>query len=173
MAVTFKNCTFYYSIPKWAYLALFLFCLCAFENDELIHKLALQAQYRLSSLHSPEPESAKVKKCEIIITDEGFLRYRKTFLNGKQEYYSLNVSNLKAIDYIGSTVSGNLNIYTFEDDVIVQTYNDRRGNVDSMSLQLTIPLRDAEPQDLIELQNNLFELKYLVGRQTNRNLAQP
>ena len=160
----FNNYPFFNSICKWTCFVLVLISLGAFKGEELIHKLAEQAQQRLNSFHAAEPESAKVKKCEITISDEGFLRYRKTFLSGKQEYYSLNVSKLKAIDYIGSTVSGNLNIYTLEDDVIVQTYNDRSGNVDSMSVKLIIPLKDVEPQDLIELQKNLFEMKSLVGR---------
>ncbi|SKB51553.1 hypothetical protein [Daejeonella lutea] len=139
-------------------------CFTAFRSDELLHKLALETQHKLSTLHSLDMEAMKLKKSEITISDEGFLRYRKTFLNGKQEYYSLNVSRLRDLNYWGTTGSGRLNIKTIEDDVIVQTYNDRAGNVDSMSVLLSIPMKDVDPQELISIQHNLFEIKRLVGQ---------
>jgi hypothetical protein len=152
-------------IQKWCSFAFIVICLTSFANDERIHKLAQQTQQKLSSSHGIEPESLKIKKCEITISDEGFLRYRKYYLNGKQEYYSFNLSRLKTIDYFGDTNSGNFVIHTLEDDVIVQTYNDRSGNVDSMSVKLTIQLKAIEPQDLIDLQQNLFEMKQLIGQE--------
>lgn len=133
-----------------------------YKSDELMHQLAEQTQAKLNVLHLTEPESMKIKKCEITISDEGFLRYRKTFLSGKQEYYSFNLSRLKTLDYIGNTESGNLAVKTIEDDVIVQTYNDRSGNVDSMSVGLNIIVGKLEPEDLNDLHNKLFEMKRLL-----------
>jgi hypothetical protein len=54
-----------------------------------------------------------------------FLRLRKIFQNGKQEYYSCQLHNFDDLDYIGTTTSGLLKINTKADDIIVQTYNDR------------------------------------------------
>jgi hypothetical protein len=134
----------------------------AFKSDEVMHLLAEQTQTKLNTFHSIEPETMKIKKCEITISDDGFLRYRKTYLNGKQEYYSFNLSRLKSVDYMGSIQYGSLNIKTMEDDVIVQTYNDRSGNVDSMTVELDINLSKVEPEDLQTLHQNLFEMKRLL-----------
>jgi len=136
----------------------------AFKQDDLFHKLAEQAQQQLGSFHGMEPESAKIKRCEIAISDEGFLRYRKFYLNGKQEYYSFNLSRLRSIDYYGNSNIGNLVIYTVEDDVIVQTYNDKAGNVDSMSVKLNLTIKAIEPENLDRIQQDLFELKRLIER---------
>lgn len=133
-----------------------------YRNDNMMHELAGQAQLKLNALHLTEPATSKVKKCEITISDEGFFRYRRTFLNGKQEYYSFNLSRLKTLDYIGNTESGTLAVRTMEDDVIVQTYNDRSGNVDSMSVNLSIMMGKIEPEDLNDLHNKLFEMKRLL-----------
>ncbi len=156
--------SFFPTLSKVCCLAFILICLAAYKNDDRLHNLAQQTQQKLSISHGTEPESLKIKKCTITISDEGFLRYRKYYLNGKQEYYSFNLSRLKTIDYFGDTTSGNFIFKTLEDDVIVQTYNDRSGNVDSMSVQLTIQLKTIEPQDLIDLQQNLFEMKQLIGQ---------
>ncbi len=152
---------------KWklGFLALITISLIAFRGaDELAHKLALQAQQKLNSFHGAEPVALKIKKCEITISDEGFLRYRKTYIDGKQEYYSLNLSRLRNIDYLGNSTSGDLIIRTLEDDIIVQTYNDRSGNVDSMSVDMKIAIGAIEAEDLSKLQEDLFELKRLSSR---------
>ncbi len=136
----------------------------AFKGDELAHKLAVQAQQKLSAFHGADPEAFKIRKCEITISDDGFLRYRKTYISGKQEYYSLNLSRLQSIDYLGNSSAGNLVIRTIGDDIIVQTYNDRSGNVDSMSVDMNINLQAIEAEDLAGLQQDLFEIKRLVSR---------
>jgi hypothetical protein len=71
---------------------------------------------------------------------------------------------ITAIDYLGNTVSGDLSIQTQEDDVIVQTFNDRSGNVDSMATQFRLPLISVEAEDLVALNNDLFEMKRLLDR---------
>lgn len=156
--------SFFRTIFKWACFAAVLFCITAFTNDELLHKLAEQTQQKLNAFHAAETAGMKIKKCEIVVSDEGFLRYRRFYTSGKQEYYSLNLSRLQRVDYFGNSTSGNLTIYTLEDDVIVQTYNDRAGNVDSMSVQLKIMLADIEAEELSRIEQDLFVIKRLLTK---------
>lgn len=132
--------------------------------DEELHQLALRTQVKLNTLHNPGSESDRIRQFELLLNDEGFLRYRRTYNNGKQEYYSLNLMRIRAIDYLGNTSSGDLSIQTQEDDVIVQTFNDRSGNVDSMATHFRLPLIRVEAEDLIALHNDLLEMKRLLGR---------
>lgn len=135
----------------------------SFKDGETVRDIAEQTRAKLVLLHGSEPTAAKVKKCEIILSEEGFLRHRKTYINGKQEYYSLNLSRVSTINYLGTINDGQLSIRTLEDDVIVQTYNDRSGNVDSMSVQLDLHLHSAEPEDLQVLQQNMFAIKKMLS----------
>lgn len=145
-------------LARFVCLSIFLSC-ASFRIEPTIHDLAEQTQIKLNSLHSVDP---LIRKYEVSLSDEGFLRYRKTLLNGKQEYYSCNVSKLKSIDYLGNTMNGNLRISTMADDVIVQTYNDREGNIDSMATALSIPLTSLEAEDLNAVQHNLLEIKRML-----------
>jgi hypothetical protein len=115
-------------------------------------------------MHHPEYELLKIRKFELLLSDEGFLRYRKTYNSGKQEYYSLNLTRVSSMDYLGDTASGNLLLKTIEDDVIVQTYNDRDGNVDSMATQFRLELHAVEPEDLLALQNDILGMKQLLKK---------
>lgn len=133
-------------------------------TDEDLHQLALRTQVKLNTLHNSESGAVKIRQFELLLNDEGFLRYRRTYINGKQEYYSLNLLRIRAIDYLGNTVSGDLSIQTQEDDVIVQTFNDRSGNVDSMATHFRLPLISVQAEDLVALNNDLLEMKRLLDR---------
>ena len=63
------------------------------------------------------------------------------------------------MDYIGTNVRGTICLKTMGDDVIVQTYNDPKGNVDSMSTSVKIPVRGLEAEQLDSLLTNLMYLK--------------
>lgn len=93
----------------------------------------------------------KLKKFEFSVTTDSFLRLRKVYAKGKEEYYSFNLHQLKNMDYFGSTVSGTLQLTTKTDDIIVQTRNDRKGDVDSMTTVLNIPVKNMEPERLDSL----------------------
>jgi hypothetical protein len=45
------------------------------------------------------------------------------------------------------------------DDIIVQTYDDPKGNIDSMATTLTIPVKDMTPEKLDSLNDALDFLK--------------
>jgi hypothetical protein len=110
--------------------------------------------------HAAEP---KLKKVEISITDDDFIRLRKTFAKNKQVYYSFNLHKFNELDYVGSASKGILKLETVADNVIVQTYNDRHGDVDSMSTFLNIPVKNMAPGRLDSLKQafNYFKSKEL------------
>ena len=134
------------------------------RSEEELEKIALRTQIKLNTLHNATAYSDRIRQFELLLNDEGFLRYRRTYINGKQEYYSFNLMRIQTIDYLGNTSSGDLSIKTFEDDVIVQTFNDRSGNVDSMATHFRLPLIGDEAEDLVALNNDLFEMKRLLDR---------
>ena len=115
-------------------------------------------------LHAYDPTAeVKLKKWELTITDDLFLRFRKTYQNGKQEYYSCHLHSFNDLNYLGTTRVGTLNISTLADDIIVQTYNDRKGDVDSMTNTLSIPVRNMEPEQVDSLRNALLAFKAKSG----------
>lgn len=104
---------------------------------------------------------SKLKKVEFFLTPESFIRLRKTYAKGKQEYYSFNLRQLNDFDYLGNTTNGILEFRTLADDIIVQTYNDRHGDIDSMTTVLDIPVKNMEPERLDSLHEalNYFKAK--------------
>lgn len=164
MFITFKN-----KLGKFSLLAVLIGWFLVFgsakaRSDEELGQIALRMQIKLNTLHNATSDSEKIRQFELLLNDEGFLRYRRTYINGKQEYYSFNLMRIQTIDYLGNTSSGDLSIKTFEDDVIVQTFNDRSGNVDSMATHFRLPLIGVEAEDLVALNNDLFEMKRLLDK---------
>ncbi|RXF71264.1 hypothetical protein [Arcticibacter tournemirensis] len=104
-------------------------------------------------------EGTKLKKWELNISEVGFLRLRKYYPNGKQEYFSFNLSRLNTMTYLGTVGSGYIILKTKADDIIVQTYNDRKGNVDSMATSLKLPVVNMEPEQLDTLNRYLESFK--------------
>lgn len=92
-----------------------------------------------------------IKKWDLNLTQDAFVRFRKTFTNGRQEYFSFNLRRFNDMDYLGNTTRGTLRVKTQSDDIIVQTYNDRKGNVDSMSTSLKIPVKNITAERLDSL----------------------
>ncbi|MDB4924042.1 hypothetical protein [Mucilaginibacter sp.] len=111
-----------------------------------------------------DPSSdVKLKKWELVLTDDSFIRMRKVYQNGKQEYFSFFLQKLDDIDYVGNVSNGTLQLKARGDDIIVQTYNDKKGNVDSMAMVLNIPVKNMDPERLDSLRNalNYFKMKGL------------
>jgi hypothetical protein len=101
----------------------------------------------------------KIKKWELVLTDDSFIRLRKTYQNGKLEYFSFYLQKLDDMEYLGTVTTGTLQLKAKADDIIVQTYNDRQGNVDSMANTLTIPVKNMEPERLDSLKAALEYFK--------------
>ena len=131
-----------------------VFCLaicivfCVFTAFHVAEENTLLIQNILTKYYNNDDEAREIKRYEINVTNTGFCRYRKVFTNGKQEYFAFNFARLKSMDYYGSTLKGKLYLYTNGDDVIVQTRNDRKGDVDSMSRFVVIPLKNIEADEL-------------------------
>ncbi len=105
----------------------------------------------------------KLRKIDITLTPDSFIRLRKTYTKGKEEFYSFNLHRLNNMDYLGNTDAGTLELKTLADDIIVQTRNDRNGDVDSMTTVLNIPVKNMDPDRLDSLQQafNYFKEKGL------------
>lgn len=103
----------------------------------------------------------KVKKVDLSVTEDAFIRLRKTYTKRKEEYFSFNLHRLEDMEYYGNTASGTLELKTVADDIIVQTRHDRHGDVDSMTTVLEIPVKNMEPERLDSLREafNYFKQK--------------
>ncbi|MGN6180731.1 MAG: hypothetical protein ACTHNW_16230 [Mucilaginibacter sp.] len=106
---------------------------------------------------------AKLKKWDLVLTNDAFIRLRKTYQNGKQEYFSFQLHRLDNMNYTGTADEGTLQFKTVADDIIVQTYNDRNGDIDSMATQLDIPVKNMQPErlDSLKMVINYFKSKEL------------
>ncbi len=106
----------------------------------------------LNESYAP-PAEEKLKKWEFTLTNDAFVRLRKTYQNGKQEYFSFHLHRLNDMEYLGDETTGTLQFKTNTDDIIVQIYNDRKGNVDSMANELDIPVKNMRTERLDSLHN--------------------
>jgi hypothetical protein len=130
----------------------------AFTPIEDLEQYIENLQKSFENHYDFSQESDVLKKYDLNITNTGFCRYKRFYNNGKTEYFAFKLSRFKDLNYTGSTASGKLLIYTKSDDIIVQTHNDRAGDVDSMATSLTIPLKNIEPEDLNLIKDNLSKI---------------
>lgn len=108
-------------------------------------------QNTLTKYYDPTVDGGTLKRYELNVTNTGFCKYKKVYTNGKTEFFSFNLIRFKSMEYYGTTAKGELHLHTKHDDVIVQTHNDRKGNVDSMATHMIIPLKaiDADQLNLL------------------------
>lgn len=132
--------------------------LCVFCGFDSAEEHTVTIQQLLTKYHDNDAVGKEIKRYEINVTNTGFCRYRKVYSNGKQEYFAFNLSRLKSMDYYGTSDKGELYLRTKNDDVIVQTRNDRKGDIDSMGTYLVIPLKSINVEQLNELSLNLKQL---------------
>lgn len=112
----------------------------------------------LNESYEPSGEE-KLKNWELTVTPEHFIRLRKTFQHGKQEYFSLQLHLFNDLDYFGRADQGILQLKANNDDIIVQTYDDPKGNVDSMATVLELPVKNMQPERLDSLREALLFFK--------------
>jgi hypothetical protein len=101
----------------------------------------------------------KLKKWELELTPDAFIRMHKTYQNGKQEYFSFHLHRLADVNYLGNADNGTLQLKTFTDDIIVQTHNDRKGDLDTLATMLSIPVKNMPPERLDSLRTVLEYFK--------------
>jgi hypothetical protein len=116
----------------------------------------------LAESYNPPPD-VKLKKWEIALTSDYFLRLRKTYQHERQEYFSFNVHRLTDVEYLGNDTTGTLKMSTLADDIIVQTYEDPKGDLDSMATALELPVKNMSPArvDSLKMALNYFKAKNL------------
>jgi hypothetical protein len=112
----------------------------------------------LNESYDPSGE-VKLKNWELSLTPDHFLRLRKTFQHGRQEYFSLHLRMFNDLDYLGDISHGTLQLRADHDDIIVQTYDDPKGNVDSMATVLELPVKNMQPERLDSLRTALLYFK--------------
>ncbi|MHA4894521.1 hypothetical protein ACXZ1K_07190 [Pedobacter sp. PWIIR3] len=151
-----KKFTIYLKTCLFAAFCLFLM---AFSHPfDLIEESSF-LQKMLKDHYDELREIPALKRYELNVTNSGFCRYKCFYANGKVEYFSFNLTKFKSIDYYGTDKNGTVVLRTAGDDVIVQTYNDRKqGDLDSMANFMTIPLKNMEPQDLNDLSDRLTRI---------------
>lgn len=146
-------------LKKWMFLgcAIGLVIFCGFNKPE---EPNVFIQSLLVQHHNAGAAQGLLKRFEISVTTTGFCRYRKVFANGKQEYLAFNLSRFNGLDYYGNTDKGDLYLRTKNDDVIVQTRNDRNGDIDSMGTYMVVPLKNIDPEQLNALSENIKKLRF-------------
>jgi hypothetical protein len=113
----------------------------------------------LAETYDPTIEPA-IKKVEITLTPDHFIRLRKTYQQGKQEYFSFHLQRFASFNYLpGAANTDTLQLKALADDIIVQTYEDPQGDVDSMTTTLNIPVKKATAARLDSLKQALQFLK--------------
>ena len=137
-----------------------LFCtsLMAFSVPSDMMEETLFVQNMLKEHYDELAVKPTLKKYELNVTNSGFCRYKRFYTGGKVEYFSFNFCKFKDIDYLGSDKAGMLILRTVGDDVIVQTYNDRKGDVDSMANYMSIPLKNVEAEALSALSERFVRM---------------
>jgi len=116
----------------------------------------------LTESFNPPPDIA-LKKWELILTNDYFLRLRKTYQHERQEYFSFNLHRLNNVEYLGSDTTGTLKLSTLTDDIIVQTYEDPKGDLDSMATAIELPVKHMSQAklDSLKIALNYFKAKSL------------
>lgn len=135
------------NLKKCVFISLCI-ALCIFSGFNFPDDQTLFIQNLLIKYYDNDAQTKDVKRFEINVTNNGFCRYRKIYNNGKQELFAFNLSSFKTMDYYGSSTKGELYLRTKRDDVIVQTRNDKKGDIDSMGTYLVIPLKNIEITEL-------------------------
>lgn len=136
------------SLKMWILLSACLIFFSFIQLD-LLKDQANFMQKKLVDHYDGQQETAGLKRTELTLTKSGFCRYKRFFNNGKIEYFSFNVVKFRDLDYLGNINRGKLLLHTQSDDVIVQTYNNKAGDLDSMASCMVIPLKNIEPEDLV------------------------
>lgn len=115
----------------------------------------------LTEAYNPSGEP-NIAHWEITLTTDHFIRIRKTYQQGNQEYYSFNIKRVKGIDYqraAADTLADSLQIRTLTDDIIIQTFDDPNGDLDSVATSLKIPVSKFAPGRLDSLKEAITFLK--------------
>jgi hypothetical protein len=93
------------------------------------------------------------------ISNNGFIRYRRTAANNRMEYFSVRLEKVKQIDFLGNENAGWIVLKCEKESVIYQTYRDTKGDVDNMIDELRFPAKAIELQKINEWNFDFNEMK--------------
>ena len=136
--------------------------LCLLASFDLPGEQSVFLQQFLTKYYDNDVLGKPLKRFEINVTNTGFCRHRRVYPNGKEEYFSFNLTRFKSVDFYGTATRGELYLRTNNDDVIVQTHNDRNGEVDSTRTYMVIPLKNIEIEQLNQLSENLKKMSEIL-----------
>lgn len=140
-------------------IVLAVFTVAARYDEPDLRLLMKQCEEKLGKAYAADMENKEFKKVEIQLTKDGFFRYRRTFISGKQEYFSFSFSQFNELDYLGTAQSGLLVLKTLPESIIVQTFHDPKGNVDTMANELKLPLKQLEAADLQAFEHCFLQIR--------------
>ncbi|MES2418393.1 MAG: hypothetical protein V4541_09405 [Bacteroidota bacterium] len=127
------------------WISFIFFVCCGFETADESTDIIQQL---LIKYYDSTAEGDAIKRYELKVTNTGFCRYKKVYTTGKTEFFAFNLSRFRSMDYYGASSNGTLYLRTKNDDVIVQTRNDRKGDIDSMRNYIVVPLKGIDVADL-------------------------
>jgi hypothetical protein len=124
----------------------FIFFLCcsfqtAADGTSIIQQMLVKHYDNLA-------DGEVIKRYELEVINTGICRYKKIYKTVKTDFFAFNLSLFKRMDYYGTSSRGRLYLQTNNDDVMVQTRNDRNGDVDSMRNYMEIPLKEIDADEL-------------------------
>lgn len=152
------------SLNKFVFIASMI-AICIFSGFNYLDEQTVFIQNLLVKYYDNDAQTKDLKRYEINVTNNGFCRYRKIYNNGKQELFSFNLSSFKTMDYYGTGVKGELYLRTKGDDVIVQTRNDKKGDLDSMGTYIVIPLKNIDILELNALSESFHKFNAALAAQ--------
>ncbi len=140
---------------------LFFFSLFTYFDDEVsaIKKQLMETYQK----HEAEKHMG-LKSYSLEITDNGFLRYKKTQNNNKSELYSVKLNKVKDVDFYGTEQSGWFLFQCEPEAVIYQSRRDPKGNIDSMANEICFPLSGISVEELNLFKENFNKLKVKVEK---------
>lgn len=128
------------------------------KTDDLAFTQAKKIVIEQYNHHNAERDLGS-KATQFEISETGFIRYRKTDVNNKSEYFSVKLTEFKEAKYLGDEQKGWLLLKFTDEAVIYQTYNDKSGNIDEMLAEIKIPLKNINVDELNQLCNAMAKLK--------------
>lgn len=144
------------------------FIISAFLIIDPLEEDSVFLENKLGEHYDQNFAAGQIKQYELSVTNSGFCRYKRYFRNGKVEYFAFNFLRYKDTDFFGTTKGGMLYLRTAEDDVIVQTYEDPAGDVDSMASCLVLPIKQVEAEDLNMLLAGFQSMRAHLQKQQTR-----
>lgn len=141
-------------------VAAFAFMHFSFKPDMTEQEMLTWSNRCFVESYDPSGE-VKLKDWKFTLTGDAFVRLQKDYTNGKEVYYSFHLHRFKNMNYLGTIYNGTLQLKAVADDIIVQTKNDPKGDIDSMTTEMDIPVKNMQPERLDSLQT---ALKYFKGK---------